>query len=242
MRWVWRVLGVAYEEFVVFRRQWMWIAQWLMSTVGIVAILAAWGGSEAARHMAVALLVAGGWGTGLNVAAQRVGWDRIWYAYEKRVASPLTPAEYLLGALVGALVPTFLTELPTAFAIAALAGVSLGGLALVLLLSIVGVLLGLFLALAVILRIRNPVNISAVTNPLQTLTTMLPPVFYSPAALPEPLRSACAAVPTVALTDLGRALAGLPHTYPQWLSAASVAAWLVGTLVLMKRKLNWGLE
>lgn len=242
MKWVWRIIGVAYKQLVLFRRQWMWIAQSLVSTVGLVLIFTAWGGVEAARHMVVVMLVVGGWSVGLNIAAQTIGWDKVSNEYEKYIASPLTPAEYLLGSVLGAFVPFFLSELPLIVTIAALAGVSFSGLVVVMLLSVVGMFLGLFLSLSIVLRVKNPMNISAITNPLQTLTTMLPPVYYSPLVLPEPLRSACAAIPTAVLVDLGRALTGQAFAYPAWISGLSLLAWLAATLILMLQRLEWGLE
>jgi ABC-2 type transport system permease protein len=241
MRSLWRIFGVAYEELTFFRRQWMWIVQSLLMVGGISLLASAWGGLEALGHMAVALLVTGGWGVGLNVAGQSIGYDRVFGEYERRVASPLTPAEYILGYLLGASIPFLLSELPLVLLLAVLAGISLARLAAVLLLSVAAMFLGLFLSLSVILRIKNPMNVSAVTNPLYTLTTVLPPVYYSPLVLPEPLRSLSAAAPTVVLVDLGRALVGQANAYPLWVSELGTAAWLVATFMLMLRKLEWGL-
>jgi len=242
MRALWRVVGVAYANLVVFKRQWMWIASSVVSTLGMVLMLSFWGGPQALRHLVVALAVAGSWSLGLNVAAQNIGWDRVSNEYERRVASPLSPLEYVLGTLLGSTLPFLATDVPLVLALAALVGLSLRGVALVILLSIVGMFLGLFLSLSIVLRVRSPMNISAITNPLQMLTTALPPVFYSPAALPEPLRTACAAIPTTALVDLGRALTGQAAAYPVPLSAASVAAWLTATVLLVAMRMRWGLE
>ncbi len=242
MKFVWRILGVAYGQLVVFRRQWMWIAQSLLSTVGLVVIFSMWGGWEALRHMAVVLLVITGWSVGLNISAQSIGWDRVSNEYERRVASPLTPLEYLLGSVLGAFIPFFVSDIPLVVLFATMAGIRVQGILLLILLSLVATFLGLFLSLSVVLRIRNPMNISAVTNPLQTLTTMLPPVYYTPLLFPEPLRTACAAIPTTALVDLGRALSGQAAAYPVWLSAASIVLWTAITFTLMKYRFKWGHE
>lgn len=242
MRTAWRILGVAYRQLTVFRRQWMWVAQGLVSTVGIVGMFSVWGGIEAMRHMSVALLVVSGWSVGLNVAAQSIGRDRISNDYEKRVASPLKPAEYITGTVLGSFIPFFLSVLPLVLLLAVIVGISLEGLVLVVLLSVVATFLGLFLSLSIVLRVKNPMNISAITNPLQTLTTLIPPVYYAPLMLPEPLRSACIAIPTTVLVDLGRAVTGQAYAYPAWLSALSIGVWLATTLILMLRKLEWGLE
>ncbi|MEM1930204.1 MAG: ABC transporter permease [Thermofilaceae archaeon] len=242
MGWVWRIQGVAFRQFVLFKRQWMWLAQSVVATLGLIAIFGLWGGVEALKHMVVVLLVVSGWNIGLNIAAQSIGWDKVSFEYEKMVASPLNPLEYMLGSLIGAFLPFFASELPLALLLAALTGVSLQGLTLVILLSILGTFLGLFLSLSIVLRLKNPMNISAVTNPLATLTTMLPPVYYTPLMLPEPLRAACIAVPTTVLVDLGRAATMQAHAYPIPLSLASLAAWTIATALLTKFKLKWGLE
>ncbi|MEM1509222.1 MAG: ABC transporter permease [Thermofilaceae archaeon] len=242
MKFVWRILGVAYGQLVVFRRQWMWIAQSLISTVGLVVIFSLWGGWEALRHMVVVLLVISGWNVGLNISAQSIGWERVSNEYERRVASPITPLEYLVGSVLGAFIPFFVSEIPLVVLLAAIAGIGAQGVLLVILLSVIATFLGLFLSLSIVLRIRNPMNISAVTNPLQTLTTMLPPVYYTPFLLPEPLRTACAAIPTAVLIDLGRALSGQAAAFPIWLSTASIAVWLIATFLLMKYRFKWGHE
>jgi len=242
MEALWRVLGVAYAQLVVFRRQWMWIAQSYVVTLGMVFMLTFWGGMQALKHLVVALLVVSGWGIGLNIAAQDIGWDRVSNEYERRVASPLTLPEYVLGMVLGSFLAFFTSDLPLIVVLAYITGISLWGLFLVVLLSVVGMFLGLFLSLSVVLRIRNPMNISAVTNPLYTLTTTLPPVYYTPLMLPEPIRTACAAIPTTALVELGRVLTGQASAYPVVLPAASVAAWLIVTALLTVFKMKWGLE
>ncbi|MEM2591977.1 MAG: hypothetical protein QXI60_05265, partial [Thermofilaceae archaeon] len=148
MGWVWRIQGVAFRQFVLFKRQWMWLAQSVVATLGLIAIFGLWGGVEALKHMVVVLLVVSGWNIGLNIAAQSIGWDKVSFEYEKMVASPLNPLEYMLGSLIGAFLPFFASELPLALLLAALTGVSLQGLALVILLSILGTFLGLFLSLS----------------------------------------------------------------------------------------------
>ncbi|MEM2824412.1 MAG: hypothetical protein QXF69_09960, partial [Thermofilaceae archaeon] len=74
MGWVWRIQGVAFRQFVLFKRQWMWLAQSVVATLGLIAIFGLWGGVEALKHMVVVLLVVSGWNIGLNIAAQSIGW------------------------------------------------------------------------------------------------------------------------------------------------------------------------
>jgi len=242
MSFTWRILGVAYEQYVLFKRQWMWLAQSVIASAGLAILFSVWGGLEALRHIAVVLAVVGGWGVGINVAAQFIGWDKVSESYEKRVASPLTPIEYLVGSVLGSMLPFMISEAPLAALIWFMAGLSALSLLLLLLLAVAATFVGLFLALAIVLRIKSPMNISAVTNPLHTLTTMLPPVYYPPTMVPEPIRSFCAAIPTTALVDLGRAMSGQPAAYPATVSALSVAAWMIAALLLTKFKFRWGLE
>ena len=45
-------------------------------------------------------------------------------------------------------------------------------------------------------------NILAITNPLLTFTTVLPPVYYPLSAVPEELRLVCLLIPTTAMSEL----------------------------------------
>ncbi len=242
MGFIWRILGVAYRNYIFFKRQWMWLAQSVMYTVGFMIIFTLWAGISALKHMIIVFLITSGWGTGLNVIAQTIGWDRITGEYEKRVASPLSLIEYLLGMVIGNMYTSGAVEIPIIIYAASCLDMDLLGLLLVYGLSFLATFIGLFLSLSIILRIKNPMNISAVTNPLYSLTVILPPVFYPPTFLPEPIRTYCVVIPTTALVDLGRALTGQTHAYPLWMSSLSLLAWLIIATILAGKKLKWGLE
>ena len=99
-----------------------------------------------------------------------------------------------------------------------------------------------FLGLLVVLYVRNPQNVSAITNPINTLTTTLPPVYYTASMLPEWARPIALLSPTTAFAELGRWCAGLGTCYPIWVLAAEVAAWALAALSLAARELKWGPE
>ncbi|MCI4436117.1 MAG: ABC transporter permease, partial [Ignisphaera sp.] len=224
MKALWRVLGVALYNFITFRRQWMWVAQSIMFTVSTVLLVLGWGGSQAVKTLVPVYIVVSGWGFGLNIVGQIVGYDRISREWERLVASPLNLIEYLIGLTLGSS-PLLLSGIFVLIVLAPVLGVSMASVAAALLLSLVAMVLGAFLALAIVLRIRNPMNISAITNPLATLTTFLPPVLYPPTIVPEPLRTALATIPTVSLAEITKLLAVGASAISVELCIASIATW-----------------
>jgi len=239
MKALWRILAVAYDVLITFRRQWMWIAQSFVFLLGFVFMFYAWGGGGALKHLIVASLMVGGWGLGLNTAAQFIGYDKFSGNFERVICSPLTPLEYILGYVLGSMIFAA-AQIPVLISLGLLLELPIIGLLLALLLSIVGTFVGLFVSLSILLRIENPMNVSAITNPLYALTTLIPPVYYPPMLIPEQLRPIALIAPTSALVDLGRALCGLQNFYPLWASAASVAAWSVVAALLSASKMKWG--
>jgi len=239
MKALWRILAVAYDVVITFRRQWMWIAQSFVVFLGLAFMFYAWGGGGALKHLVVASLIVGGWGLGLNVAAQFIGYDKFSGDFERVVCTPLTLLEYILGYVLGSMIFAA-AQTPALIALGLLLELPITGLLLALLLSIVGTFIGLFVSLSILLRIENPMNVSAVTNPLYTLTTMIPPVYYPPTLIPEQLRLLALIAPTSALVDLGRALCGLQNFYPLWASAASITAWSIAAALLSASKMKWG--
>lgn len=237
---LWRPLGVAYAELVLWRRQWMWIAQDAVWTLSLPLIFYFWGGLKALKSLVVASFVATGWTVGVNLVGQVVGWQRVSRIQEALVASPLSPSDYFVGTVLGQ-IPYFLTEY-TAFTLLALwLEVSPAGVAALYALSFASLVLGSFLSLAVVLRIKNPMNISAITSPLVTVTTVLPPVWYPLSALPEVARLPALLAPTAALAELARWVAGLGCMDPA-VPLLVTFVWIAGTGVALKSALHWGLE
>jgi len=242
VRSLWRVLGAAYAEFLFWRRQWVWIAQSLMMLLGFAVLSSAWGGLAALRHMIVASVFVGAWGVGLNVIGQDVGWDRLSKQYELYVASPLTLAEYYAGVVAGQL-PFFAVNVAVPTAAVLLLGVPPTSLLALLAIALAALALGSFLSLAVVLRIRNPMNISAVTNPLFTFTTILPPVYYPMGVLPQPAKLLALISPTTPLAELARWATGVTEACLDPVTALGLtAAWFLVSAVALKGVLKWGLE
>ena len=219
----------------------MWVAQSIMFTASTVLLVLGWGGSQAVKTLIPVYIVVSGWGFGLNIVGQIVGYDRISREWERLVASPLNLIEYLIGLTLGSS-PLLLSGIFVLIVLAPVLGVSMASVAAALLLSLVAMVLGAFLALAIVLRIRNPMNISAITNPLATLTTFLPPVLYPPTIVPEPLRTALVAIPTVALAEITKLLAVGASAISVELCIASIATWLAVTVIATLKVLRWGLE
>jgi ABC-2 type transport system permease protein len=239
---LWRVFGVAYAELLFWKRQWMWLAQSLMYLLGFAVVAIAWGGLAALKHIIVVSAIAGAWGIGLNVIGQMVGWHKLSKQYEFHVASPLSLVEYYAGVVLGQ-VPFLAADVAVPLAAALLLGVPPAPLLALSAIALAALALGSFLALAVVLRIRNPMNISAVTNPLYSLTTILPPVYYPMSALPQPLRLLALVSPTTPLAELARLATGAAEACLDPAAALGLAAaWLLLSAVALKGALKWGLE
>ncbi|MCC6003095.1 MAG: ABC transporter permease [Thermofilum sp.] len=239
---LWRIIGVAYWQFLQWRRQWTWLAQSLVGLFGFSVLLFAWGGVAGLKHAIVASMVAGSWGIGLNIVGQMIGWQKVEKQYEFYVASPLSLTEYYLGVVLGQL-PFFIVEVLSPAVIALLLGVKYEALPALTLVVLLALLLGSFSSLTIVLRIKNPMNISAVTNPLYTLTATLPPVFYPMTVLPQPLRPLALIFPTVPLAELARWATGTAETCLQPSTALALTAfWLALSTIALRGVLKWGLE
>lgn len=201
----------------------------------------AWGSTRALENLVLVYIVAGSWLLGLNIVAQNIGWEKVDFIYDSNVASPITLPVYFLGMVVGE-IPYFLVNLVMALTMAAAIGMQLSLLLPMVLIAMVSTLLGSFLSLSVILRLKNPTNISSITNPLYTLTVFLAPVYYPLAFLPPVLREITLILPTASLMEMARWVTQTPTACNPILSFISLLVWLsIGTL-LVARKLKWGSE
>ncbi|MGB9709418.1 ABC transporter permease [Infirmifilum uzonense] len=241
MRSVWRILGVSYSEALFWIREWTWIAQSISYIAGFFLLFYIWGGLEALKGVMVASIIVGGWSIGANAVAQVVGWHKMSKRINVYVASPLTLAEYYAGMVLAQL-PILVIELSMPLIVASLMRLDPVSLLLLYVLSIIALLLGSFLVLSVVLRIKNPANISAITNPIVTLTVMLPPVYYPAKALPEPYRYFMLIVPTTPLAEAARLIAGMgTPVVDAWVLILMIAAWLTASIVLLLKTFRWGL-
>ncbi len=238
-----QILGVAYIESRWIKRQPLWIVQGVIGAIGFIIILFAWGGVEALRRLVVAYIIVGAWGQGLNIVAQVIGWNRIYGEYERLVASPVTLPIYFIGIVLGTS-PFLIVNIIPAIVLAIIANVNLTSFLCVLLLAPIALILGSFLSLSIILRIKNPTNISAITNPLYTLTVVLPPVYYPAYILPSIIREIGLLVPTASLVEIGNyLLKPNPNAYYSTIYSIIVTVlWLIVTIYLTVRKMKWGLE
>lgn len=232
------IYGVAYLTSRWIRRQPQWILQSALGYIGFAVLLYAWGGLKGLENLLVAMAIAGFWNTGVNIVAQNVGWYRIAKIQDMLIASPVTPLHYLVGLFLSSMAfPT--AALAAAIPIAALLG-AWGILLCSIAIGLVVLLLGVLLGLAIVLRVRNPVNVSAITNPIAWVLTILPPVYYPATVLPQVLRPIAMAVPTAAAAEIARQLSGMPPALPLWIPLASIATWCLAALIATSRIVKWG--
>lgn len=236
-----QILGVAAIHFKGIQRQPLWIVQAIISVSAWALIMYTWGNTRALENLVLVYIVAGSWALGMNTVAQSIGWERLGFIYDSNVASPLTLPIYFIGLTLG-LTPYFLVNLGMALAMAVAIGMQLSFLLPMLLVAVVSMVLGSFLSLSIILRLKNPTNISAITNCLRTLTIFLPPVYYPLAFLPALLKEVSLVIPTVSLMEISRWMTNTPTACDPILSFISLLSWLSASTVLVGKKLRWGSE
>ena len=236
-----QIIGVAYIESRWIRKQPLWMVQGVIFTIGFIMVMFAWGRIEALRNLAIAYVIVGAWSQGLNIVAQNMGWNRVEQEYERLVASPVTLPVYFMGVVVGTS-PFMIINVVPGVILAILVGMDILSFIVLFLLSPIALVLGAFLSLSIILRMKNPTNISSITNPLLTITNILPPVYYPIGILPPVLKEIALAVPTVSLVEMGRWIVGSNPTYDVMYPLAILAGWLIALTLLVSRKLKWGLE
>jgi len=236
-----QILGIAYLESRWIRRHPLWIVQGVTGTAGFIIAMFAWGGNEALRNLAIAYVITAAWSQGLNIIAQDIGWGRIGHDFERLVASPVTLPIYFAGVTIGT-TPFMIVMLIPALILVYMIGMDIISFVALLFLSPLALVLGAFTSLSIILRIKNPTNISAITNPLNTVTVSLPPVYYPIGILPPVLREIALIFPTTSLMELGRWIAGGPLTYNPLIPISITLAWLSITAFLVSKRLKWGLE
>ena len=237
-----QVLGIAYLESRFIKRQPTWILQGFLSAIGFTMLLYVWGSIEALKNLVIAYIITGAWGLGLNIVAQSIGWDKIYKGFEYRVASPVTLPIYFAGMVLGSS-PFLITDIVPALVVALIFKMNLLLLLTLIPLAGLALILGAFLSLSIVLRIEERTNISAITNPLYTLTITLPPVYYPLYVLPEPIRSLTLLLPSVSLMELARWITGYAKTsYHPLIPSLVLAVWTIITTILVVRKFKWGLR
>ena len=241
IRTIRQILGVAAIRIKGIQRQPLWMVQSIIGVSAWALTMYAWGSARALENLVLVYIIAGSWALGLNTVAQSIGWERVDLIYDSNVASPITLPIYFLGQIVG-LTPYFLVNLVMSMAVAATIGMKLSLLLPLMFVAVVSMILGSFLSLSIILRLKNPTNISAITNPLYTFTIFLPPVYYPSAFLPALLRETSLVMPTVSLMEIARWVTYTPTACNPILSFISLLSWLSVSTLLVAKKLKWGSE
>ncbi|OYT31873.1 MAG: hypothetical protein B6U94_01585 [Thermofilum sp. ex4484_79] len=242
LRCIRQIIGVAYLQLVLVRRQPTWLLQGFVSAIGFTMILYVWGSLDALKNLVIAYIITGAWGLGLNIVAQTIGWDKINHSLEYYVASPVTLPIYFMGTILGSS-PFLIPNIIPAIVVAMLFKMDLFPLVMLIPLSFIALLLGAFLSLSIILRIKNRTNISAITNPLYTLTITLPPIYYPLYALPLPLRWIALIIPSVPIMEIARWVTGYAAiACNPLLSLASLTAWMISMTLIITKKFKWGLN
>ncbi len=234
------IYGVAYLSSRFIIRQPAWLIQSVLSYIGFAILLYMWGGIEGLKNLIVAMIVGGLWSTGVNIVAQSVGWDRVSKIHDMFVVSPARPIHYILGYFLSAMVfplSVLATMLPLVYVLNAW-NIAIASLAM----GIVTLLVGIEVGLYIVLRVDKPMNVSAITNPISWLLTILPPVYYPLALIPQKFRLLALIAPTASAAELARQLSGIEVAVPTLAPVLVLTAWVtLGTYLLIKT-MRWGLE
>ena len=235
-----KIKGVLYLASRWIRRQPMWLVQDLFIVLGFAILMFVWGGINGLRNVLVAWFISGAWGMGVNLVAQSIGWDKQQKIMDMFIASPVRPFHYVFGYFLSSLVflaADFLYMLILIIYLNAWVIVA-ASLIAVLPLLIISNLIGL----SIVMRIKKPTNISAITSPLQMMLIILPPVFYPASVLPETLRYFVLLIPTAAGAEIARQLSGLSSWNNLWYPTAVLAVWVVLGILASSRVVRWGME
>jgi len=154
INWFRQVLGIMYLESRWIKRQPLWIVQGFLSSFGFIIVFFAWGSFRALENLIVAFIIVGAWSQGLNIVAQMIGWNKILYEQDRLIASPVTLSAYFFG-IVLANTPFMLVNLIPSIILAILLGVDITSFLMLLLLIPIALILGAFLSLIIILRIKK---------------------------------------------------------------------------------------
>jgi len=238
MRFLWKVVGVTYLSSRWIVRQPQWLIQTVLASIGFLVLLYLWGGRAGIVNYIIGDLVAMSWSVGINIVGQHAGWYRLMNLMDAFIASETGPTSYILGVFLSS-APFILASLGVNLPIA-IAFNCLKALAAAVIPSLAMLVLSTALGLAIAMRVRKGVNISAITNPISYILTVLPPVYYPAMLIPKTVAIAAMACPTAAAAELARALIGL-SPIPAWIPIASLAAWVGASIALSKRAVRWGL-
>ncbi len=235
-----KIKGIAYLASRWIRRQPLWLVQDAFMVVGFAILMYIWGGIEGLKNVFIAWFISGSWGMGINFVSQSIGWDKQGKVMDMFIASPARPVHYVIGYFISGSVFVAVDMLIILPLIAYLNAwnILVGSLITVAPLLISGTLVGL----TIVMRIKKPTNISAITNPLQMLLVILPPVFYPAQVIPLNIRYFVLLIPTAAGAELARQLSGLSTWNNMWYPAMVLVAWAIIGVITSAKTVKWGME
>ena len=235
-----KISGVAYLASRWIRRQPIWLVQDLFVVIGFAVIMFVWGGLQGLKNVLVAWFIAGAWGMGVNLVAQFIGWDKQGKVMDMFIASPVRPFHYVFGYFISSLI---FPVVDLAYMLILIIYLNAWTIVLASLVAFLPLLLiSNLIGLAIVMRIKKPTNISAITNPLQMLLIILPPVFYPASVIPETARYFVLLTPTAAGAEIARELSGLSTWHNLWYPSVVLIAWVVIGIVSSAKTVKWGME
>ncbi len=234
-----KINGVVYLTSRWIRRQPLWLVQDLFIVIGFAILMFVWGGITGLKNVMVAWFISGAWSMGVNLVAQSIGWDKQGKTMDMFIASPVKPFHYIFGYFISStvfMVADFIYMLPLILFLDAW-GIVLASLIAVGPLLVISNLVGL----SIVMRIKKPTNISAITNPIQMMLIILPPVFYPASVIPEGARYFVLLIPTAAGAELARQLSGLSTWDNLWYPSAILLGWVVLGILTSSKTVKWGM-
>jgi len=235
-----RVLGYAYLSMLWIIREPIWLLNGFVWILGFYMVFLFWGGSEALVNYTVVVVTAGYWGIGVNVGGQEYGWNKVTRLEEFYIAGPASFGDYFIGITLGMALNSLIYSAPILL-LASQIGV-LHLMPIVILLGIYMVFIGTATSVVIISRVKNPMNVSALTNTLSTVLSLVPPLYYPATALPSPLDALSSILPHVAATEYVRSMVGMGSALPPIYNVLIMAVWGVALLILIHRYVTWGWE
>ncbi len=232
--------GIVYLSSRWLRRQPLWLVQDVFLVLGFAILMYVWGGMNGLRNVFVAYFISGAWGMGVNMIAQSIGWDKQNRVMDMFIASPVRPWHYVIGYFVPGLAFILVDLVILLPFIAYLNAWNILGASLIAVLPLI--LMSTLLGLAIVMRIKKATNISAITNPLQMLLVILPPVFYPAQVIPLNIRYFVLLIPTAAGAELARQLAGLSSWHNLWYPSLVLVSWVVVGIISSAKTVKWGME
>ncbi len=198
------------------------------------------GGPELGRQALLGALVVFAVNAGIVSLPQLIVGLRYRRMQEMFVASPIGPVPYALGTAISRLLYV-LPLIVLVLALLVLTGLPVGKLPPILAVLFVTWLIGSMLGFTVATYVRNPMHISAVSNLLGLLLTLIPPVYYPLSLVPKSVQWLALLVPTTHAAQLVRIYVGAVRVKAGSLalSWAVLGAYAALFLLLVATRARW---